>query len=208
MTKPQDKMRAEFEEFAKGKRAYSDEYFFSSCGAYDEYIDPMIEAEWSAWQAACARQSEASSTLAKIAEVAACFGADWPDVDGEPEVLRRVKWAARQLKEQSGQSQKDALDSKPLIVRLAEDFASDCIRSGYVATGSASNTTLMREAQKDALDAARWRYVRAEHEDGPESVCVFVPNDMRECLVPIGSLPGELDAFVDSAIATQGASNV
>lgn len=37
-------------------------------------------------------------TLAKIAEVAACFGDDWPDVEGEPEVLRRVKWAARQLK--------------------------------------------------------------------------------------------------------------
>ncbi|MCT9813039.1 hypothetical protein N0K08_20620 [Acidovorax sp. Be4] len=36
--------------------------------------------------------------LSAIGAVAACFGADWPDVEGEPEVLRRVKWAARQLK--------------------------------------------------------------------------------------------------------------
>lgn len=38
------------------------------------------------------------SELEQIGAVAACFGADWPDADGEPEVLRRVKWAARQLK--------------------------------------------------------------------------------------------------------------
>lgn len=38
------------------------------------------------------------SELEQIGAVAACFGADWPDVEGEPEVLRRVKWAARQLK--------------------------------------------------------------------------------------------------------------
>lgn len=38
------------------------------------------------------------SELDEIGAVAACFGADWPDVEGEPEVLRRVKWAARQLK--------------------------------------------------------------------------------------------------------------
>lgn len=40
---------------------------------------------------------QTSDTLTQIAAVAACFGADWPDVEGEPEVLRRVKWAARQL---------------------------------------------------------------------------------------------------------------
>ncbi|WP_200843927.1 hypothetical protein [Pantoea sp. 18069] len=37
------------------------------------------------------------ATLAAVGAVAACFGDDWPDVPGEPEILRRVKWAARQL---------------------------------------------------------------------------------------------------------------
>lgn len=56
-------------------------------------------AAYSAMLAAAPRLPAAQpDTLAKIAEVAACFGADWPDVEGEPEVLRRVKWAARQLK--------------------------------------------------------------------------------------------------------------
>ncbi|MCT9812456.1 hypothetical protein N0K08_17575 [Acidovorax sp. Be4] len=42
--------------------------------------------------------AQLDNSLAQIAAVAACFGDDWPDVPGEPEVLRRVKWAARQLK--------------------------------------------------------------------------------------------------------------
>lgn len=53
-------------------------------------------------------------------------------------------------------------------------------------------------AQGDAEDAARWQELRAQHEDdAAERCCVFAPNDMRECLVPVGSLPGELDAFMD-----------
>ncbi|MDH1337549.1 hypothetical protein N5D77_26285 [Comamonas thiooxydans] len=61
------------------------------------------------------------------------------------------------------------------------------------------------QAQADARDAERYRYLRGEHEGEAESLCVFGPNDMRECLVPIGSLPGELDAFIDAAIAAQAA---
>ncbi|ACY33420.1 hypothetical protein [Comamonas thiooxydans] len=57
------------------------------------------------------------------------------------------------------------------------------------------------QAQADARDAERYRYLRGEHEGEAESLCVFGPDDMRECLVPIGSLPGELDAFIDAAIA-------
>jgi len=40
----------------------------------------------------------AVQTLSEIGAVAACFGRDWPDVPGDPEILRRVKWAARQMK--------------------------------------------------------------------------------------------------------------
>lgn len=53
-------------------------------------------------------------------------------------------------------------------------------------------------------DAARWQELRAQHEDdAAERCCVFAPNDMRECLVPVGSLPGELDAFIDAKIAAR-----
>ncbi|PUA95468.1 hypothetical protein C8C99_0268 [Acidovorax sp. 107] len=56
-------------------------------------------------------------------------------------------------------------------------------------------------ATADALDAARYRWLREQHEgdDAEETCCVFAPNDMRECLVPVGSLRGELDEFIDAA---------
>ena len=58
-------------------------------------------------------------------------------------------------------------------------------------------------ATADAEDAQRYRWLREQHEgdDAEETCCVFAPNDMRECLVPVGSLPGELDEFIDAAIA-------
>lgn len=52
-------------------------------------------------------------------------------------------------------------------------------------------------------DAARWRELREQHESDEDLCCVFAPNDMRECLVPVGSLPGELDAFMDSERAAR-----
>lgn len=63
------------------------------------------EKDRSKWERAAIAASDmrrkhphsAVKTLSKIGEVAACFGRDWPDVPGEPEILRRVKWAARQL---------------------------------------------------------------------------------------------------------------
>lgn len=61
----------------------------------------------------------------------------------------------------------------------------------------------------DALDAARYRWLREQHEgdDAEETCCVFAPNDMRECLAPVGSLPGELDEFIDAALAAQRATH-
>ena len=61
-----------------------------------------------------------------------------------------------------------------------------------------------RAADSVLEDAARWQELRAQHEDdAAERCCVFAPNDMRECLVPVGSLPGELDAFIDAEIAAR-----
>ena len=54
-------------------------------------------------------------------------------------------------------------------------------------------------------EAAMYRWLRAQHEDdsGELRCCVYAPNDMRECLVPVGDMPGELDAFIRAALATQ-----
>jgi hypothetical protein len=59
------------------------------------------------------------------------------------------------------------------------------------------------------VDAKRYRWLREQHEgdDAEETCCVFAPNDMRECLVPVGSQPGELDEFIDAAIAAQRATH-
>lgn len=43
-------------------------------------------------------------------------------------------------------------DNKPMIVRLAEDFAEDCIKAGYVSTVLPSHARLMEAAR--ALPAA------------------------------------------------------
>ena len=55
-------------------------------------------------------------------------------------------------------------------------------------------------------DAAMYRWLRAQHEDdsGELRCCVYAPNDMLECLVPVGDMPGELDAFIRAALAAQG----
>ena len=52
-------------------------------------------------------------------------------------------------------------------------------------------------------DAARWRELREQHESDEVLCCVFAPNDTHECLAPVGSLPGELDAFMDSERAAR-----
>ena len=69
---------------------------------------------------------------------------------------------------------------------------------------AAAPTPPAQAADSVLEDAARWQELRAQHEDdAAERCCVFAPNDMRECLVPVGSLPGELDAFIDAKIAAR-----
>jgi hypothetical protein len=59
---------------------------------------------------------------------------------------------------------------------------------------------------EQAEEAAMYRWLRAQQEDdsGELRCCVYAPNDMRECLVPVGDMPGELDAFIRAALAEQG----
>lgn len=59
---------------------------------------------------------------------------------------------------------------------------------------------------EQAEEAAMYRWLRAQHEDDSEGprCCVYAPNDMRECLVPVGDMPGELDAFIRAALTAQG----
>lgn len=65
MTQPQDKMRAEFEEFCQTSPAVPD---WARNDVYDpetpkypgEYRDMYVQMMWCAWQAACAQQSAQS----------------------------------------------------------------------------------------------------------------------------------------------------
>ena len=59
------------------------------------------------------------------------------------------------------------------------------------------------QADSAQEDAARWRELREQHESDEVLCCVFAPNDTHECLAPVGSLPGELDAFMDSERAAR-----
>lgn len=98
---------------------------------------------------------------------------------------------------------KAAAELRRQHARIAE---LEAVGAGGVQALSAARA----EADSVLEDAARWKELRAQHEDdAAERCCVFAPNDMRECLVPVGSLPGELDAFIDARIAArkQGANH-
>lgn len=95
---------------------------------------------------------------------------------------------------------------------MAENQAGDWVRyeDHIAALAEAQQPSPTPQADSVLEDAARWKELRAQHEDdAAERCCVFAPNDMRECLVPVGSLPGELDAFIDARIAArkQGANH-
>ncbi|MNS66163.1 hypothetical protein D3C72_993650 [compost metagenome] len=53
----------------------------------------------------------------------------------------------------------------------------------------------------DALDAKRYRWLRKQHEGKAKSLTVFGPHEFFEGLEPVGSMPGELDASIDAAMA-------
>ena len=61
MTQPQDKMRAEFEAWAKDRGYQRDELDRSTIAIVSpEYFNPNTEESWQSWQAACAPQSAQS----------------------------------------------------------------------------------------------------------------------------------------------------
>lgn len=57
-----------------------------------------IVSEESARHAAAPQAPAALDELRQIADIAACWGCDHPDAPGDTELLRRIKWAARQLR--------------------------------------------------------------------------------------------------------------
>ena len=82
-------------------------------------------------------------------------------------------------------------------------------RADYLRAVRAVLAAARAPADSVLEDAARWQELREQHESDEALCCVFAPNDMRECLVPVGSLPGELDAFMDTerAARKQGANH-
>lgn len=107
--------------------------------------------------------------------------------------------------QQSAQSQQDAQGDKPLLVRLAEDFAEDCILAGYVTTGAESHTKLMAAAQQDALDAARIDWLESSKES--HGFCHSAYGEYRHYAHQQKGYKTVRET-IDFAIAAQGASNV
>jgi len=91
---------------------------------------------------------------------------------------------------------------------LSDEQIDDLIRStGFNPDGrlrKAIRTILATASSADARDAARYRWLRVQHEqsDSAESFCVFEPTPAHD-LSPVGSMPGELDEAIDAAIAAE-----
>lgn len=65
--------------------------------------------------------------LRKISEIAACWGCDHPDEPGDTELLRRVKWAARQLRAAS-----QAPAAPTTCSHRIADARNPIVKSGYI----------------------------------------------------------------------------
>ncbi len=71
-----------------------------------------------------------------------------------------------------------------------------------------SARALLSALQEDAEHAARYRWLREQHEssDSSESFCVFAPVPSHN-LEPVGIMPGELDAIIRSAMSLGTSGN-
>lgn len=93
---------------------------------------------------------------------------------------------------QSTQTQAVNQDDRPFIVRLAEDFAEDCVTAGYVTTKAASYGRLMDEVLSSQTQP------RAVPLTNPEFVkCVKVAG------LPWGSLMWELKRLIEEVHGLQ-----
>lgn len=90
---------------------------------------------------------------------------------------------------------------RPNVGGLHTNTVREACRAGLNAARAVSLAT-GASAQGDAKDAARWRELRRQHEGNEAAaLCVFQDTEGGD-LDPVGSLPGELDAAIDAAIAS------
>jgi hypothetical protein len=106
----------------------------------------------------------------------------------------------------------EALQALVSELEAAAVYAAVSAARGTKATeANMRNLDARRAALASALaevvkDAERYRLLRELHEDDiGESLCVFEPDLGFMCLRPVGSMPGELDATIDAALAARSA---
>lgn len=124
------------------------------------------------------------------------------------DMLRTIPALEAELMEQARIVGMGAEREARLMARVAElERERDALRKANDTFASASvlpdHLTIIEKAEVEALraDAEQWRFVRAQHEgDDSEAICVFAPVGANAgVLDPIGSMPGELDAFIKAA---------
>jgi len=155
-----------------------------------------------------APQQEAQGPCQTCVALARTVMLDQVSFDRKPDC-----YGIRQITDAEGVEKWEDIRTSPDV---AIEEANDMMATGrgeiYEVVPLWTTPQLSPAPQADSVleDAARWGELRAQHEgDAAERCCVFAPNDMRECLVPVGNLPGELDAFIDAKIAArkQGANH-
>lgn len=72
----------------------------------------------------------------------------------------------------------------------------------YMDPPDGGSVALEEQIMRMGKDAERYRFVREQHEDDADCFCVFEPR--LDHLAPVGSMPGELDAAIDAALAAKG----
>lgn len=114
----------------------------------------LVRALARAALAAAPQAPAALEELRKIAAIAACWGCDHPDAPGDTETVRRIKWAARQLRAAAQAPAAPAVDAFTHaelleIKRAVEEFA-DCNETDV------DYALLLRAAQAGYLECTQF----------------------------------------------------
>ncbi len=125
--------------------------------------------------AAAPQAPAALDVLGKIAEIAACWGCDHPDEPGDTELLRRVKWASRQLRADFAAPQAPAAPTEP--GRLDDGMQIRCRKCGEQATIAYNSARIVTHnphtgKPRDARDIA----------SDPEGKLIVGPEQLRAAI--------------------------
>jgi hypothetical protein len=178
--------REHFEAWAKDRGYQSDELARCKLGFVSPaYFNLNTENAFQAWQAraalAAAPQAPAAlDELRQIAAIAACWGCDHPDEPGDTEVVRRVKWAARQLRAVAQAPAAPAVDaSDKALLDFLRDTSCD-LRSIDVPTGGDDSDVHWRVIEHYMSEPREREIGRSWSDDPREAIRAAIAAQAKE----------------------------